>query len=91
LVPNLELGHHALNAHGTYEDNLGKPALMAIGKKAWNRRLAIAITQMATVFNYRMLYLGGGHAKKVALDLPPNVKLVDNVAGLLGGIALWGK
>lgn len=89
LVPNLELGHHRFNARGTYEDNLGKPALRAIGKKRWNRRLARAIEHLDTVFNYRVLYLGGGHAKKVRLDLPANVKIVDNLAGLLGGIRLW--
>ncbi|NEO93292.1 MAG: ROK family protein, partial [Moorea sp. SIO3G5] len=30
-----------------------------------------------------------GEAKKINFELPPNVKVVPNVAGLLGGIALW--
>jgi polyphosphate glucokinase len=36
-----------------------------------------------------MLYLGGGNAKKIEIELPANVQVVSNVAGLLGGIALW--
>jgi polyphosphate glucokinase len=33
--------------------------------------------------------VGGGNAKHVKLKLPDNVAIVSNVAGLLGGIALW--
>jgi polyphosphate glucokinase len=40
-------------------------------------------------FNYTTLHIGGGNAKKLGADLPPNVKTGENVAGLLGGIALW--
>ena len=35
------------------------------------------------------LYIGGGNAKKINAELPANVEIVSNVAGLLGGIALW--
>ena len=48
-----------------------------------------AIRQLETLFNYDHLYIGGGNAKKIAFKLHPNVSLVANVAGLLGGIALW--
>ena len=34
-------------------------------------------------------YLGGGNTNKIDFQLPVNVKIVPNVAGLLGGIALW--
>jgi len=47
---------------------------------------------MENLFNYDILYLGGGEAKHVKVeDLPKNVKLVSNMAGLLGGIALWNS
>jgi polyphosphate glucokinase len=36
-----------------------------------------------------MLYLGGGNSKKIEFELPANATIVSNVAGLLGGIALW--
>ena len=34
-------------------------------------------------------YIGGGNTKKIVFDLPQSVKIVPNVSGLLGGIALW--
>jgi hypothetical protein len=37
------------------------------------------------------LYIGGGNSSKVDIDLPPNVKRVDNSAGLLGGVKLWDR
>src|SRR5438093_1009480 len=33
--------------------------------------------------------LGGGHAKKIDFELDPDVTIVDNSAGLAGGVALW--
>ena len=35
------------------------------------------------------LYVGGGNAKKLKVDLGHRVELVDNAAGILGGIKLW--
>ncbi|NER52837.1 MAG: ROK family protein [Symploca sp. SIO1A3] len=89
LVPNLELGHHKFRKKDTYEEQLGRVALKKIGKKKWNSRLKKAIASLEHLFNYDCLYLGGGEAKRINLELPPNVKIVPNVNGLLGGIALW--
>ncbi|MCP5115966.1 MAG: ROK family protein, partial [bacterium] len=89
LVPNLELGHHPFRKGDTYEDLLGEAALKAEGRKKWNRRLAEAIDLLDRIFNYQVLYLGGGNAKKIEIELPANVKQVPNLAGLLGGIGLW--
>ncbi len=89
LVPNLEIAHHPFRKGKTYEDELGAAALKKVGKKKWNQRLTKAIETLDRVINYDRLYLGGGNAKKVTIDLPPNVTTVSNVAGLLGGIALW--
>lgn len=89
LVPNLELAHHEFRRKRTYEENLGIAALKKAGKKKWNQRLAAAIKSLDHLFNYDHLYIGGGNAKKIMLKLPPNAKIVENVAGLLGGIALW--
>ena len=89
LIPNLEIAHHPFRKGKTYEDELGAAALKKVGKKKWNQRLAQAIETLDRVINYDRLYLGGGNGKKVTIDLPPNVSVVSNVAGLLGGIALW--
>lgn len=89
LVPNLELGHHPFHKNKSYEDCVGDAALKDVGKKRWNRRVKKAVDTLEAAFNYRTLYLGGGNAKKIEFDLPANAKIVPNVAGLLGGIALW--
>jgi len=35
------------------------------------------------------LYIGGGNAKAIKFQLPPDVSTVSNVDGLIGGIGLW--
>jgi polyphosphate glucokinase len=88
-VPNLELAHHPFRRGKTYEELLGARAMKKVGKKKWNKRLQAAISQIDPIFNPTQIYLGGGNAKHVRFELPPHVKVTENVAGLLGGIALW--
>jgi len=90
-VPNVELGHHSFRRDETYEDVLGARALKRLGKKKWNRMLERAIEQLQHTFNFRVLYVGGGNAKKIAIALPRNVQVVENMAGLLGGVKLWDR
>jgi len=88
-VPNIEMAHHPFRKEKTYEELVGNAALQKVGKKQWNRRVRKVIAQLARIFNYRVLYLGGGNAKEIRFDLPENVRVVENVAGLLGGVKLW--
>jgi polyphosphate glucokinase len=89
LVPNLELGHHPWKKEKTYEERLSDAELQEIGKKHWSRRVFEMIEQLAPIFNYDMLYLGGGNAEHIKGDLPANVKLFSNVQGMAGGVRLW--
>ncbi len=89
LVPNMEMGHHQFRKGKTYEEQLGRAELEKIGDKRWNKRLEKAIASLQSLFNYDYLYIGGGEAVRVNLQLPLNVKLIPNITGLLGGIALW--
>lgn len=91
LVPNLEMGHHPFRKGETYEEQLGRAALDKEGKKKWNNRLEKAIANLEHLFNYDTLYIGGGEAKNIEFKLPDNAKIIPNVAGLLGGIALWNQ
>lgn len=86
---HLELGHHPFRNGKTYEDELGNRAFLKKGKKKWNKHLREAIDEMAKTFNYDRLYIGGGNAATINFKLPPNVKVVSNTEGLLGGIKLW--
>src|SRR6202045_1373664 len=86
---HLELGHHPFHEGKTYEDELGIKAFRKKGKKKWNKHLRQAIDELAKTFNYDRLYIGGGNGATINFKLPPNVKIVSNTDGLLGGIKLW--
>ncbi len=88
-VPNIELAHHPFHRGKTYEEFVGVKALKRVGKKKWNKRIARVIDMVLPIFNPDRLYLGGGNAKHLKFELPPNVEVVPNLAGLIGGIALW--
>ena len=88
-IPNLELGHHPFRKDKTYEDYLGAQALKHDGAKKWNRNVGRALSQIMPIWNPDRVYLGGGNANQLKIDLPPRVRVTPNVAGLLGGIALW--
>lgn len=88
LVPNLELGHHPFKNGRTYEECVSDAERDRIGKKRWRRRLDAVIAQLAPIFNYDLLHLGGGNAKRLT-DLPANVRVFTNVEGMTGGMRLW--
>jgi polyphosphate glucokinase len=88
-VPNLELAHHPFRGDRTYEDYVGRKALEKVGKKRWNKRVRRVIAQIIPVWNPRRLYIGGGNAKHLKGELPEIVTITSNIAGLMGGIALW--
>ena len=89
LVPNLELGHHPWKKEQTYEDRLSDRELKEIGKKHWSKRVLEMIQQLEPIFNYDRLYLGGGNAEHIKVELPANVKLFTNVEGMTGGVKIW--
>lgn len=89
ILPHLELAHHPLHGNKTYDEYLGNAALAEKGKKRWSKRVARTIEVLRTVVNFDHLYLGGGNAKKLTFDLPPDVTVVPNSDGLTGGIRLW--
>jgi polyphosphate glucokinase len=91
-VPNVELAHHPLTSKTmTYEDYVGAAALEKAGKKKWNKHVRKVLATVQPIFNPRVIYLGGGNAKFLKGELPTNVKVTSNIAGLLGGIALWNE
>lgn len=67
----------------------GNAVLTELGAKAWNERVAETIAVVSRLTACERLYVGGGNARKVALRLPAHVEIVDNIAGLTGGIRLW--
>ena len=88
---HMELAHHPFHKGKTYEEELGNKALSKKGKKKWTKLLVEAIGDLQRTFNYDRLYIGGGNARLLDGSLPPNVKIVSNMEGLLGGIKLWAS
>ena len=89
FLPNLELAHHPFRHGKTYEELLGQKALERDGKKKWNKRLRKAIPQLFNLFYYDRLLLGGGNTEHLDFKLPESVYQIPNIAGIVGGVALW--
>jgi len=89
LALHLELAHHPLAGGETYNEYLGDAALQKIGKKKWNKRVAKAVAVVDALALPDAILIGGGNAKHLNTDVSPKVRIVDNTAGLLGGIRLW--
>ncbi|HEY8289167.1 MAG TPA: ROK family protein [Acetobacteraceae bacterium] len=91
LTPHLELSHHPVHKDKTYDEFLGEAAFKSIGRKRWNRRVKRALKCITVLVGYDTLYIGGGNAKNVDLDLSGNIRIVSNEAGITGGVRLWDK
>jgi polyphosphate glucokinase len=89
LVPNLELGHHPFQKDKTYEERLSDAELKEHGKQKWSKRVGEMLDVLSAIFNYDHLFIGGGNAEHIKIDLPDNVTIFDNVDGMRGGIDLW--
>jgi polyphosphate glucokinase len=88
-APHLELSHHPFRKGETYDEHLGNAARKRVGNKKWNKRVRKAIKTLRILANFDHLYIGGGNAKKISIDLDPDVTLVSNEAGIEGGLAAW--
>lgn len=90
-APHLELSQHPIHKGKTYDEYLGVAAFKSVGRKHWNKRLNYGLNCINTLVGYETLYIGGGNAKHVDLELPANIRLVSNEAGITGGVRLWGQ
>ena len=89
LLPHLELAHHMFRKDQTYEEQLGELARKAVGDERWVKRVRKAVDALRALTFFSHCYIGGGNAKRLPEDLADDVTIVSNMAGLLGGIALW--
>lgn len=67
----------------------GDLALEALGRKKWSHRVERLIDLLRRLTNFDHLYVGGGNASKLKLDLPRDVSRGDNSAALLGAVRMW--
>jgi polyphosphate glucokinase len=91
LTPHLELAQHPIHYNETYNEYVGNAARQALSSKKWNKRVLKLIERVHSLLHYDVLYLGGGNATRVTADLPDNVHISSNDAGITGGIRLWDE
>jgi polyphosphate glucokinase len=90
LMPHLEIAHQPFRKGETYNDQLGEATRKEVGEERWNKRVHKAIVNMRGLFFFDHLYIGGGNSRRVVRQhLPDDVTIVENTAGILGGIKLW--
>ncbi|RYE36325.1 MAG: ROK family protein [Sphingobacteriaceae bacterium] len=89
LLPHLEIAHLPIKKDKTYDQYLGDKAFEEEGKEHWNKRLKKVLSILKTVFNYDVLYIGGGNAREIDFKLDDNIKIVSNREGIKGGPRLW--
>ncbi|MGO8876270.1 MAG: ROK family protein [Acidimicrobiales bacterium] len=89
LAPHLELAHHPFRKGETYNEQLGEDAFKHVGVSKWRKRVLEAIGNLERLVNYDSLYVGGGNARHLQGHVDPSITIVDNVAGIAGGIKLW--
>lgn len=91
LCPHMEFAHAPFRKGQTYNEQLGEAARSKIGTKKWSGRVHRAVQGFSDLFIYDHVYIGGGNADRIAGKLPANATVVDNAAGILGGIKLWER
>lgn len=93
LLPHMEVAHQPFRKGETYNQQLGEPTRKDIGDERWRRRVGKAVANLDGLLFFDRLFIGGGNARRVALDelgaATSRTTIVDNSAGILGGIKLW--
>jgi polyphosphate glucokinase len=90
LAPHLELAHHPFRNNETYNGQLGEDALKRVGAKRWRRRAVLALETLSELVNFDHCFVGGGNGRLLRGRLDETrYTVVDNIAGILGGIKLW--
>jgi len=90
LQPHLEIAHQPFRKGESYDDQLGEATRKEIGETRWNKRVMKAIANMRVLTYFDHLYIGGGNSRRVVRhNLPDDITVIDNTAGILGGIRLW--
>ena len=93
LMPHMEFAHVDFAKDQSFNEHLGEPVRKKVGDKKWNKRVRemIAYLDALTIFDH--LYIGGGNAPRVNRrdlgEVLERITVVDNSAGILGGIKLW--
>ncbi|MGD0255522.1 MAG: ROK family protein [Acidimicrobiales bacterium] len=89
ILPHFEFAHTPFRRGETYNEQIGERAREAIGSQRWNRRVRKAVAVFRALTFFDRCYVGGGNSRRINIDLGADVSIVDNSAGILGGVKLW--
>ena len=93
LAPHLELSQAPVRFQQTYDTYIGEAERKKLGDLFWSRRVRKLIDGLRPVIVWDRLYLGGGNARIIKLDivekLGDDVVIVPNSAALVGGVRAW--
>ena len=95
LMPHLEFSHQVFRKGETFNEQLGEPARKQIGDKKLEQAGAKAIACFDALTFFDHLYIGGGNGPgstaTTSARILERITVVDNAAGILGGIKLWDE
>jgi hypothetical protein len=89
VIVTLELGDLPYEG-GSVSEMLGRRALEKMGKKEWRSRVLKYVPYLQKAFQADYAMLGGGNSKFLGKELPPGVRLGNNLTAFRGGFRLWG-
>jgi polyphosphate glucokinase len=93
LMPHLEFAHLEFRKGETFNEQIGEAGRKKVGDERWNKRVRKAIAYLDALSFFDHLYIGGGHGPRVNRrdlgEVLERITVVDNKAGILGGIKLW--
>jgi polyphosphate glucokinase len=93
LMPHMEFSHLEFRKGETFNEQIGEAARKKAGDERWNKRVRKAIAYLDALTFFDHLYIGGGNGGRVNRrdvgEILERITVVDNKAGILGGIKLW--
>lgn len=93
LAPHAELSQGLVRWGMTYDDYIGEHERLRLGDAHWSRRVRRVVDSLSPVYMWDRLYVGGGNASRIIATernpLPRNLVLVQNEAGMFGGVRAW--
>lgn len=89
LLPKLEVSRAVVRKGVLYDEWIGDAARRELGDERWSTRVKKAVDGLRPMFVWDRVFVGGGNSVRLKHDLGPDVTIVGNEAGILGGVRLW--
>lgn len=89
VLPKIEVSAAPFRKGDTFDERLGNHSRRARGRTAWSKDVVRALRRLFAVYYWDRAFLGGGNTKHLRRSVDEWVTVVDNRAGVLGGVRLW--